>query len=165
MFGMLSGLLNIGGLKTKLIIAAVGVSLLTAGFFYVKSLRSDLYAAQIEQQRMLDVIKNQAAAIQAIKNDVTKMNQVQFQLFNKMNDIEKSSADLEKKFRESSGGKPRDFGAISNEKPELVEKIVNNATKDAMRCNEILTGSPLTPDEAAGKVKNTICPGLMGDKK
>jgi predicted nuclease with TOPRIM domain len=165
MLGMISGLLNIGGLKTKLIIAVISVSLLAAGFFYVKSLRSDLHAAQVEQQRMLDVIKNQEAALAAIKNDVAKMNQVQSELFDKMNEIERAGDDLEKRFNESSSGKERDFGAISNDKPELVEKIVNRATRDALRCNEILTGSPLTSDEASGKVKNTICPGLLGGSK
>jgi hypothetical protein len=50
---------------------------------------------------------------------------------------------------------------MAQEKPSIVEEKVNRGSKDALRCNELITGSPLTEDEAAGKVRNNICPTLL----
>ena len=33
--------------------------------------------------------------------------------------------------------------------------------RDTNRCNEIVTGSPLTEQERSGQVTNTICPELV----
>jgi hypothetical protein len=38
---------------------------------------------------------------------------------------------------------------------------VNRGTKDALRCNELITGAPLTTEEKSGKVKNGICDELI----
>lgn len=40
-----------------------------------------------------------------------------------------------------------DIGVLGAAKPKLVERIINNATKKAFRCTEILSGSPLTDKE------------------
>ena len=40
-----------------------------------------------------------------------------------------------------------DIGASGVAKPSLTEKVLNNATKNAQRCLEIFSGSPLTEKE------------------
>jgi len=40
-----------------------------------------------------------------------------------------------------------ELGALAEAKPKLVEKIVDNGTKDVLRCFEIVSGSPLTKEE------------------
>jgi hypothetical protein len=50
---------------------------------------------------------------------------------------------------------------MAAEKPSVVEDKINRGTKDALRCNELLTGSPLTQNEISGKVRNNICPDLL----
>jgi uncharacterized protein YaaW (UPF0174 family) len=40
-----------------------------------------------------------------------------------------------------------DMGKLAQEKPKLIENIVNDASNDVNRCIEILSGSPLTMEE------------------
>jgi len=56
-----------------------------------------------------------------------------------------------------------DLGFLANEKPELVERTINNATEKAGRCFEILSGAPLTEKELSaenGQQFNSECPWL-----
>jgi len=41
--------------------------------------------------------------------------------------------------------------------PTETELKINRGTRDALRCNELVTGARLTPDERSGKVQNNIC--------
>jgi hypothetical protein len=53
---------------------------------------------------------------------------------------------------------------VAKAPPTQTEIKINRGTKDALRCNELVTGSPLTTDELSGKVKNNICPELIASK-
>lgn len=56
-----------------------------------------------------------------------------------------------------------DLGALAEAKPELVERIINNASKEALRCFELLSGAPLTQNERNAKNArqfNSECPWL-----
>lgn len=56
-----------------------------------------------------------------------------------------------------------DISALAEAKPELVERIINNASEKAMRCFELLSGAPLTDDERNaenGKDFNNECPWI-----
>lgn len=50
-------------------------------------------------------------------------------------------ATLEEKLSE------HDLGFLAQSKPNLVEKIIDKASKDVLRCFEIQSGSPLTQEE------------------
>jgi len=59
-----------------------------------------------------------------------------------------------------------DIGALASAKPGLVERVVNNASKKAFRCMEILSGAPLKDNErnaTNGKSFNSECPWLFND--
>ena len=49
-----------------------------------------------------------------------------------------------------------DIGASGVAKPELTEKVLNNATKNANRCLEIFSGSPLTEKELSATKPSEI---------
>ena len=49
-----------------------------------------------------------------------------------------------------------DIGASGVAKPSLTEKILNNATKNAQRCLEIFSGSPLTEKELSATKPSEI---------
>lgn len=56
-----------------------------------------------------------------------------------------------------------DIGALAASKPALVENIINNASNDAIRCMELLSGSPLTEKEKGAKNENDFnheCPWM-----
>ena len=158
MFGFLSGI------QAKFIAAVILVLMLLAAWFYVKHLESSLDAAQSKIARFEDVITSQKLAMDNLKNDVNRMNQVTTDYSNKVNRIEQNTQRGIKPLYETKTGKARDFGKIANKHPSIVEKIINEGTKDALRCNELATGAPLTAAEKSGKIKNKICPELLGVK-
>jgi len=144
-------------LIVALIVGAAGVS----GYFYVLSLRSDLKVAEANQIKMQEAQEAQAKKIKKLDDDMKQAAKVRIELFRELSDASKERAELAKTFTQNKLGKKRDFSSIAVRKPGLVENIVNNATRDALRCNEIATGSPLTADERAGKVKNSVCGNML----
>ena len=55
-----------------------------------------------------------------------------------------------------------DIGNLAENKPGLVEKIINKASDSAARCVEIASGSPLTEEELNG-TPNRECPSFWPD--
>ena len=58
-----------------------------------------------------------------------------------------------------------DLGTLASQKPELVERIINRASKKAGRCLELLSGAILTEEERNAKSPkdfNSECPWLFG---
>lgn len=56
-----------------------------------------------------------------------------------------------------------ELDALANAKPGLVERTINNASEEAARCFELLSGSPLTEEEQNAKTAkqfNSECPWL-----
>ena len=78
--------------------------------------------------------------------------------------LKKEYAALDKKFNKINGkGEVRDFGALANEKPKLIERITNKGSANANRCVEIAMGSPLTEKEKNATKKSEInseCPSI-----
>lgn len=61
-----------------------------------------------------------------------------------------------------------ELDALAAAKPELVENVINNAGENALRCFELLSGSPLTDRErnAATAIQaNSECPWLFDEMK
>lgn len=152
---------GLGSLAIRLALMATLLSALTGGYFYVKSLQTEIELAKEVQAKMEGVIAKQSLAMDNLKADVERQGQVQAELSKQVSVAQQESADLSKKFTQDAEGKERNLSSLANQQPSLVEGKVNQGTKDALRCNEIVTGSPLTPEEASGKVRNNICPNLL----
>lgn len=159
MFGFLSSL------ESKFIAAVVAILILLAGYFYVKHLQSSLEAAQAKVATFEDVISAQKLAMDTLKKDIARMNEIQTDYGNRVSVIDGKVRNLADKFSKDRNGKPRDFAKDVAAQPDAMEIRINRATRDAHRCNEIVTGSPLTADERRGRVFNSICPEYMGGKK
>lgn len=159
MFGFLSGI------QAKFIAAVILVLVLLAAWFYVKHLESSLDAAQSKLARMEDVVTSQKLAIDNLNKDIIRMNEITTEYSSKVDKIEQDTMRSVRTLSETKTGKSRDFNKIINKHPDLVEKAINQGTKDALRCNELATGAPLTPGERAGIIKNKVCPELLGVKK
>lgn len=59
-----------------------------------------------------------------------------------------------------------ELGYLASEKPGLVENIINNASDNAARCFEIMSGSPLTETEKNARNAsefNSECPWLWSN--
>lgn len=141
-----------------LALAAVG----GVGFFYIKALRADLRVAEANQVKMEEALDAQKKATEKLQRDIEEGNKSRRFLFEELAKAREERDKLNKKFTESSAsGKKRNFEEIASKKPGLVENIVNKATTDSLRCNELASGSPLTEAEKTGKVKNSICGNLI----
>jgi len=73
-------------------------------------------------------------------------------------------AALDKRFNKINGrGEVRDLGDLAVKRSDSVERVVNNATKKAMRCVEIAMGAELTEKEINATLKSEInseCPSI-----
>ena len=123
------------------------------GYLYINKLQKDnatLKSNQIKLESAVEdqklVIEQQAEDFRMIRNTLNKLEEVNKKL-------EQDKADLSKRL-----GK-HDIGNLAENKPKLVEKIINGASKSAARCVEIASGSPLTEEELNG-TPNRECPSF-----
>jgi hypothetical protein len=149
------------GIGIKVAIAAILFSIISGGYFFIKEQQAQLELAKEVQAKMESVIEKQGLAMDNMKADVERMGQVQNDLSKQVGEADKANRDLAKKFTQDAEGRERNLAAMAAEKPSIVEEKINRGTKDALRCNELLTGATLTDDEQAGKVRNNICPDLL----
>ena len=142
------------------IIAAVG-----GGALYVKNLRSDLETSRINQKLLEQTVEEQKQLLAVKEKDIALQKEISKELEASKRASDKSIADLNERLNKvnEATGKQRDINKAAVRKTKWVTKIVNNASKNVMRCLEIASGSPLTPDEIAATKKsdaNNECPDL-----
>ena len=109
-------------------------------------------AAQAEQ-----AAEESNAAMEAIKQDLEQVQKQFNEVSQEFADAQSRVDTLEKKLSK------HDLGQLAQAKPGLVEKIIDKAGANVMRCIEILSGSPLTEEEINVTKKskaNNECPGL-----
>ena len=143
----------------RVIFTLMIISAIAGAGMYVMKLRSDnavLKANQIELERS---IESQQELLEQQKADFEEILQSNKQLNVLINSLKKDLEDLDKRF--NKGG--RDVGKIGVEKPELLEKIINNGANNAARCLELASGAPHTEEELKATKKSEInpeCPAL-----
>ena len=143
------------GFGIKIAIAAILFSVISGGYFYIQALQGKLEAAAEVQQRMEGVITQQKMVMEQQTADMKKMQAINVEIANKVQQAQNDVNELNRKFQK------RDIAMLATKKPAEVETRANRGTKDALRCNELVTGAPLTPDELNGKVKNNICQAVI----
>ena len=134
------------------------------GFMYVKNLKADLATSEANNLKLEQSIDSQKAVIQQMKADFEAMTKIKAEI-EKQNLILKAEFKaLDQKFNKINGkGEVRDIGDLATKRPSSVEKIINKGSNNAMRCQEIAMGSPLTEKEKNATKKseiNAICPSI-----
>lgn len=152
---------GLGGIGLKVAIAAIAFSVITGGYFYIQSLRSELKLAAEVQAKLEDNIRAKDAAMDQMRRDVENMNRIQTDLNSRLRSAESTANELARRFNVDRNGNERNLNRTAGERPATIELAINRGTRDALRCNEIITGSPLTPEERSGQVRNNICPDLI----
>ena len=123
------------------------------GFLYVKKLQKDNEILKLNQAKLETAVEDQKGVIEQQTKDFTKIRETLNILEEENKKLQKDKSDLSKRL-----GK-HDIGNHAENKPGLVEKIINGASKKALRCVEIASGSPLTEEELNGK-PNKECPSF-----
>ena len=126
------------------------------GYLYVNKLQKDNAVLKTNQikletavQESNQVIEQQTKDLKKIRSTLKKVEEVNAKL-------QADRDALNKRL-----GK-HDIGNLAENKPGLVEKIINKASDSAARCVEIASGSPLTEEELNG-TPNRECPSFWPD--
>jgi len=157
-------------LLLKISFALTFITLCTVAYFQYQSLRIEL--AQTKQELLVSEqnnvmlegsIKSQQATIERQIEEAKLINKANLELRETQKNLQKEYKELDRKFTEKSNGEARSVSNLALKKSSLIERVINNATANAMRCNEIAMGSPLTKDERNATKKSQInpeCPSL-----
>ena len=142
-----------------LIIGGLGAG----GYFYTQMLEAKLEAQEQKTQRALEVAEEQKVTMERMQADIQKMAEIQQELNTKIIAAEQNVVNLNNKFDTDSNGQARDIGRKAIEDPVKWSIKINRATKDALRCNELVTGAKPLPDEVNGQCPDLV-PGSLPTK-
>jgi hypothetical protein len=142
-----------------LIIGGLGAG----GYFYTQMLEAKLEAQEQKTQRALEVAEEQKVTMERMQADIQKMAEIQQELNTKIIAAEQNVVNLNNKFDTDSNGQARDIGRKAIEDPVKWNIKINRATKDALRCNELVTGAQPLPDEVNGQCPDLV-PGSLPTK-
>jgi len=123
------------------------------GYWYVQKLQKDNAILKEKQIKLEGAVSEQKAVIEQQAEDFKKIRSTLETLEKEKAKLQKDKDELTKRL-----GK-HDIGNLAENKPKLVEKIINGASKSAARCVEIASGSPLTEEELNG-TPNRECPSF-----
>ena len=140
-------------LQIKIILALVLLAGAGGGYLYVTKLQKDNAILKNNQVKLETAV---AESNQVIEQQTKDLKQIRSTL----KDIEEVNAKLQAD-RDAVNKRlgKHDIGNLAENKPGLVEKIINKASDSAARCVEIASGSPLTEEELNG-TPNRECPSF-----
>jgi hypothetical protein len=151
------------GSAIKAVVMLVAVILLAVGGYYLINLKADLAISENNNKKLQEGIQEQQALMKQMTEDIAAIQQINRDLSDIVGKHKAEVDALSRKFSQDARGQPRDFGNFAKEKPELVERLINRGTKNAMRCLEIASGAPRTEQELAAKTATEInkeCPAI-----
>ena len=132
---------------------------IAGGGFYVFKLQKDNAILKANAIKMESAIADQKTLIENQKKDFEAILTANKELNDLMNKLKTDFAELDKRFNK----KNRDIGLLAIEKTKVIERITNKGGKNAGRCIEIASGSPLTEAEINATKKSEInpeCPSI-----
>lgn len=147
-------------ITTKLFFIFFASSVFLGGYFHIKNLQLQIENAIEKQQKLEEILGAKDLQIDSMKNDIKDIKTINEDLKTQFRVSQKEVNDLKEKFLDNQG-KQRDFARIATQKPKELQDRINRGTRFALRCNEIVTGSPLRPEDD----NNNICPDIIKSKK
>jgi hypothetical protein len=148
----------------KLVMVGILVSSLAGAGLYVMKLRSDNAILKANQIKLEEAVASQQELIEQQKADFETIMAANKKLQVTRDILQNELQNLDDKFNKTNAsGKKRDIGDLAVNRPESVERVINRASDNALRCVEIAMGSPLTEKEI-NAIKpseiNSECPSL-----
>ena len=134
------------------------------GYIYVKNLKADLATSEANNLKLEESVADQKAVIAQQANDFKSILAANKALDEQNRILSKEFKALDQRFNKINGqGEVRDIGKLAEERSSSVERVINSATKKAMRCVEIAMCAPLTEKEINATLKSEInseCPSI-----
>lgn len=119
-------------------------------FFYYKDSQATIAALNQQTATLTQAVDQQKEAIEVMEQSIRDQAVIRK---NAMKEVEYARKDVEKLQTKIAS---HDLKLIASEKAGLLEKKINRATNDVMRCFEIATGDAILPNE-----KNNQCSDLL----
>ena len=143
-------------LQIKIILALVLLAGAGGGYLYVTKLQKDNAILKTNQVKLETAVAESNQVIEQQTKDLKKIRSTLKVVEETNKKLQADRDSLNKRL-----GK-HDIGNLAENKPGLVEKIINKASDSAARCMEIASGSPLTEEELNG-TPNRECPSFWPD--
>ena len=143
-------------LQIKIILALVLLAGAGGGYLYVNKLQKDNAILKTNQVKLETAVAESNQVIEQQSKDLKKIRSTLKEVEELNDKLQADKDSLNKRL-----GK-HDIGNLAENKPGLVEKIINKASDSAARCVEIASGSPLTEEELNG-TPNRECPSFWPD--
>ena len=140
-------------LQIKIILALVLLAGAGGGYLYVNKLQKDNAILKTNQVKLETAVAESNQVIEQQSKDLKKIRSTLKEVEELNDRLQADKDSLNKRL-----GK-HDIGNLAENKPGLVEKIINKASDSAARCVEIASGSPLTEEELNG-TPNRECPSF-----
>ena len=126
-------------------------------YAWITKLQSDNKVLQVNQSKLEGAVAEQEATIKQQMANAAQIQSINSELREQQTALQKDKKNLASKLGR------HELDILAENKPGLVVRIINRASKNELRCFEIQTGSPLTHDELAARKKsesNRECPEL-----
>jgi len=131
------------------------------GYGYIRytSLVNTTHEQELQIAKLNDDAKVAERAIQEAKQALKDVTEKYKKIRSINTDIQEKNKKYQRDLNRLNGilnKRGRDIGVLANEKPKLIENVVNGASKDRKRCLEVISGKPKLKGE-----KNEVCPNLF----
>lgn len=119
-------------------------------FLYYKDSQAKIAELNKQSAILAESVEQQKITISSMEESIRQQTIVRQQM---MNEMESARKDMQKVYTTIAS---HDLKAIASRKAGLLEKKINRATIDVLRCFEIATGDVILPNE-----KNNQCSDLL----
>ena len=140
-------------LQNRLALILIILASAGGGYWYVQKLQKDNAILKSNQVKLETAVAESNQVIEQQSKDMKKIRSTLKEVEELNDRLQEDKNSLNKRL-----GK-HDIGNLAENKPGLVEKIINKASDSAARCVEIASGSPLTEEELNG-TPNRECPSF-----
>ena len=140
-------------LQIRLALILIILASAGGGYWYVQKLQKDNAILKSNQVKLETAVAESNQVIEQQSKDLKKIRSTLKEVEELNSKLQADKDSLNKRL-----GK-HDIGNLAENKPGLVEKIINKASDSAARCVEIASGSPLTEEELNG-APNRECPSF-----
>ena len=143
-------------LQIRLALILIILASAGGGYWYVQKLQKDNAILKSNQVKLETAVAESNQVIEQQSKDLKKIRSTLKEVEELNDRLQEDKNSLNKRL-----GK-HDIGNLAENKPGLVEKIINKASDSAARCVEIASGSQLTEEELNG-TPNRECPSFWPD--
>jgi cell division protein FtsB len=148
--------MRLAGLLLMVILVMGGI-----GYWYYTDSQATIAALTANNSKLETAVETQEDAITSLQDSYAAAQEENQRLNNAYTEIRRQNSRLSEKLSDI------DLGLLAAEKPDSIERAINNGTVNAGRCFEILSGKPLTEEEKTATTAeefNKECPWLWPGK-